>query len=65
MTPSANRYPAAGLGPLVGLAKAAMSAVRPNQTNPPIATGTPATEPYRLRYACVQLKVALTSHGLT
>ena len=31
---------------------------------PPTATGTPQRLPYGLRYACVQLTVALTSQKL-
>ena len=52
---------------VVGLGFGATAIIRPTTTKkmtPRIATGTPMNEPYRLRYACVQLTVVLTSQKL-
>ena len=38
--------------------------MKANHSTPKSATGTPCTLPKRLRYACVQLTVALTSQKL-
>ena len=41
-----------------------MSSTKPKNRTPPTATGTPATDPYRLRYACVHDTVAVMSQKL-